>query len=348
MINLDTVIWAFCLACTSVALVSYFGLGKQKIGANFTFGPQTIHRWSVSRLGGTGIFFSLLCVSLFDYRLSVLMPSFLIATTPVLLAGIVEDVTGNVSVQIRFFFSVLSGLIFCLLSGYSISGIGIEEVKFVFEFSFLSISLTVIAIASLINAMNIIDGLNGLASGCFGMIAFSIAVIAMNVTDIELALNAFVMFAAVAGFFVWNYPSGRVFLGDGGAYLLGFLGACLAVLLPERNPTVSPYFSLLIISYPFYELMRSVVRRAVKTDQRIFKPDDQHLHSIVFKVISRRTSFQTWAQNGIAASISLLFPLGTSIWAILFYSDWVFLVAGCFALVVSYEIFTFVLKKYYL
>ena len=338
-------ILAFGLSGCCAAFFVCHPLSKNKIAVDSVVGPQKIHQGSISRLGGVSIFLSLLCSSVINYELNVLMLSFLVATAPVFFAGVIEDLTGHVSARARLFFSLLTGTIFCLLSGYSIRGVGIEEIRFIFEYSLISVGLTALAVASLINAMNIIDGLNGLASGCFILIAISVATVAVNVNDTELAFYAFVMASATAGFFIWNYPFGRIFLGDGGAYLLGSLAAGLAVLLPERNPVVSPYFSLLIIAFPFYELVRSTLRRALKADGTILKPDNKHLHSLLFKIIKARTSFQPWAQNGLASIILLLFTLGTSVLALIYHKEKTVLVAGFLIFIVVYEVFMIILKK---
>ena len=338
-------LWAFGLSGCCAAFFAFHPLSKNRLAVDSVVGPQKIHQGLISRLGGACIFLSLLCLSVINYESNILMLTLLVATAPVFFAGVSEDLTGNVSARVRLFFSLLTGLIFCLMSGYSISRVGIEEIRVIFEFSVISISLTALAVASLANAMNIIDGLNGLASGCFIIIALSIAIVAVSVNDTELAFYAFLMASATAGFFIWNYPFGRIFLGDGGAYLLGGLAAGLAVLLPERNPVVSPFFSLLVVAFPFYELVRSTFRRANKGSGVILKPDDKHLHSLLFKIIQARTPFQPWVQNGLASTILLFFALGTSIWALVYRNEMTFLVAGIFICILVYEVSIIVLRK---
>jgi UDP-N-acetylmuramyl pentapeptide phosphotransferase/UDP-N-acetylglucosamine-1-phosphate transferase len=92
---------------------------------------------------------------------------------------------------------------------------------------------------------------------------------------------------AVFGFFVWNYPLGLVFLGDGGAYFLGFWVAVLGILLVQRNEVVSPMFPLLLCAYPMFETLFSMYRRKVVRGRPVGLPDATHLHSLIYRRLMR-------------------------------------------------------------
>lgn len=92
---------------------------------------------------------------------------------------------------------------------------------------------------------------------------------------------------AILGFFVWNYPRGMIFLGDGGAYLIGFLIGEVSVLLVSRHPEVSPWFPLLLVIYPVSETLFSVYRRKFLQGVSPGMPDALHLHTLIFKRIVR-------------------------------------------------------------
>ena len=88
---------------------------------------------------------------------------------------------------------------------------------------------------------------------------------------------------AVLGFFVWNYPGGRIFLGDGGAYFIGFILAELSVLLLGRNSNVSPIFPLLLCAYPIFETVFTMYRRRVLRGVGNATPDGIHLHTLIHR-----------------------------------------------------------------
>jgi UDP-N-acetylmuramyl pentapeptide phosphotransferase/UDP-N-acetylglucosamine-1-phosphate transferase len=109
--------------------------------------------------------------------------------------------------------------------------------------------------------LNIIDGMNGLAGMIATLMAVSLALVALQVQDTPIFLIATALASAALGFLVWNFPFGRVFLGDGGAYFLGFMLAELAVQLVVRNPSVSPFYALAVLFYPVFETLFSIWRR---------------------------------------------------------------------------------------
>lgn len=98
------------------------------------------------------------------------------------------------------------------------------------------------------------------------------------------------MAAIVAGFFVVNFPFGKLFLGDAGAYFAGYLVATLAVMLPARNPEVSPWVSLLILGYPVTETVVSMVLRLRDKGVHPSEPDAAHLHHIVHRNWAHRVA----------------------------------------------------------
>ena len=156
-------------------------------------------------------------------------------------------------------------------------------------------------------------------------------------SDPELQVICFLIVSVNLGFLIWNFPFGKIFLGDGGAYFLGAMVAGIAVVLPERNDEISPFSSLLIIIYPFYELVRSTARRIVSKGYQALEPDDKHLHSMIYKFVSSRVSMSKPFQNSFAAVVVLLLPLLCCFWAVMFASERSFLISGIFAFILLYE-----------
>jgi UDP-N-acetylmuramyl pentapeptide phosphotransferase/UDP-N-acetylglucosamine-1-phosphate transferase len=150
-----------------------------------------------------------------------------------------------------------------------------------------SLVLTVFAVAGIANAINIIDGFNGLASMCVMLMLGAVGYVGFDVGDPLIGWLALAGIGAVLGFFLWNFPSGLIFLGDGGAYFLGFYVAEISILLLVRNPEVSPIFPLLVCIYPAFETLFSIYRRWVLRQQPAHMPDGIHLHSLVYRRVMR-------------------------------------------------------------
>lgn len=206
---------------------------------------------------------------------------------PAFLAGLTEDFTKDVSPRRRLLATAVSALMCGWLSGALITRTDVPGLDWLVATSIGSFLVTVFVVAGVANSVNIIDGFNGLASMCSAIMLTGIAYVAFQVGDMQVYGLALAGIGAVLGFFLWNYPAGYIFLGDGGAYFLGFYVAELGILLIGRNPSVSPVFPLLICFYPVFETIFSIYRRSVVRGHQPSAPDGIHLHSLVFKRLMR-------------------------------------------------------------
>ncbi len=246
-----------------------------------TDGVQKFHTLPTPRVGGVAIFFGLVVAWLLMPGSAVrLLGPMLIAGLPAFTAGLTEDITKKVGVKERLIATMLSGLLAWRITGYSINHVDIAAIDPLLAILPVSVLFTVFAVSGLANAINILDGFNGLASGT-AMLCFSaIGLIAWQVGDLQLAELCLVLIVVVGGFLLMNYPLGKIFMGDGGAYLVGFLLAWVAVMLPMRNPGVSAWASLLICGYPINETLFSMSRRFLNKNNP-GAPDIHHLHSLI-------------------------------------------------------------------
>lgn len=282
-------------------------------------GVQKFHSVPTPRIGGIAIMLGLISVLFFVERNNGLLAPILIAAAPAFLFGLAEDLTKKVSVWARLLATTSSGILAWLLTGVSITHVDIWGIDLLLTILPFSVLFTAFAVGGVANAFNIIDGFNGLASGTVLICLCSIGVMAYQVGDGELTSLCFVVGGAVAGFLVVNYPFGKLFLGDGGAYLLGFLTAWLAVLLVTRNPSVSPWAPLLACGYPVFETMFSIGRRAWFHNSP-GKPDSCHLHSL-FKLTYGQLYFSNLSpamRNSIVAPFGWIFAAGHALLAVRF------------------------------
>lgn len=145
------------------------------------------------------------------------------------------------------------------------------------------ILFTLFSITGLCNSYNIIDGFNGLSSMVGLLTLLGLAYIGMQVSDQTITNLSLIMMASILGFFVWNYPKGLIFLGDGGAYLIGFWIATLSVMIVERHSSISPWFAILINGYPIFETAFTIYRRKFRQKSDINQPDGLHFHSLLYR-----------------------------------------------------------------
>jgi UDP-N-acetylmuramyl pentapeptide phosphotransferase/UDP-N-acetylglucosamine-1-phosphate transferase len=254
-------------------------------------GPQKFHSQPVPRIGGLGILFGLVAamgwLMWLDHSSGRVAALLLLTGVPAFVVGLIEDLTKAVSPSRRLMASAASALLAVWLLGSLITRTDIPGLDFLVSFQAGAVVLTVFAVAGLANAVNIIDGFNGLSSMCVLIMLAALAYVAIQVGDNTLGVIALAGIGAVLGFFVLNYPAGLVFLGDGGAYFLGFLVAELAILLLVRNPGVSPIFPLLVCIYPVFETVFSIYRRRFLRAVPPSMPDGIHLHSLIYRRVLR-------------------------------------------------------------
>jgi UDP-N-acetylmuramyl pentapeptide phosphotransferase/UDP-N-acetylglucosamine-1-phosphate transferase len=216
-----------------------------------------------------------------------LLAPLLIAGVPAFLFGLAEDITKRVGVLARLLATMASGLLAWWLTDYSLSRVDVWGIDWLLKYTLISVVFTSFAVGGVANAINIIDGFNGLASTMATLAFTGFAVIAWLVGDITLASVAIILAACVWGFFWVNWPFGKLFLGDGGSYFVGFALAWVAILLIERNPSVSPFAALLVCIHPVSEVLLSIFRRKIKK-MNPGHPDRLHFHSIIKQRYVRR------------------------------------------------------------
>lgn len=247
-------------------------------------GVQKLHLQPTPRIGGLGIFLAVICAYFFeDSDRAVILGPLILAGLSAFVFGFVEDLTKRVNVLLRLMATIWAGAFGWVITGTSLTHVGISFLDpFFINQGLLSVLFTAIAIGGIANAINMIDGLNGLASSMVIIAMVTIAAIAYSAGDGSLALASLTVSSAVFGFFLVNWPWGKIFLGDGGSYFCGFALAWSCLLLVERNPSVSPFAGLLICIYPFAEALFSVYRRRLRSHNPTC-PDALHLHSLIYR-----------------------------------------------------------------
>lgn len=251
-------------------------------------GPQKFHNKAVPRIGGLAIVLGIFMSITISFKSNIegfekLLLFFCIL--PVFGIGILEDLTKKVSIRKRLIFTAFSALLASLYLNARINNLDIPGIDLLLTFPAASIIFTVFAVTGLVNAYNIIDGFNGLTSMVGIITLLALGYMGIKLNDPIITYLSLVMASAILGFFLLNYPRGLIFLGDGGAYLIGFWVAILSVLIINRNPEISPWFALMINAYPISETLFTIYRRKFHQDKNPGHPDGIHFHSLIFRRI---------------------------------------------------------------
>lgn len=340
-----SIIVSFFVSLIVTLLIVRFSHKNKRMLDSDMIGVQKIHASPVPRIGGLGIFVGVVggCILLYARvpAVGLWVSTLIFSALAAFGCGIVEDYTKNVSPRRRLVLTMVSatGAFFLLDAG--VVRIDVPIIDVVLTYAWISLPLTIFAVAGVANAVNIIDGFNGLASAVTMFMMLSLAYVAFKVGDIYVMSAALVMVGAIAGFLIWNYPHGLIFMGDGGAYFIGFILAELAVLLIARNPSVSAWYAILLMIYPVVETIFSIYRRKFVRGVSPGLPDGVHLHMLIFKrmvrgAVGARDARALTRRNARTAPYLWLLSLMAVIPATMFWDNTPLLASFCFVFISSY------------
>ncbi len=238
---------------------------------------QGFHHARTPRAGGLGIFLSFALACYFEpFGMPFKGPFVFLGLSLVFLGGFLEDINLSLSPKIRLILQAVG--VVCIISS---TPLVVSDFSPLFSLPyFIAFLFAIFMLVGISNAINIIDGFNGLASGIC-----TIALLVIHYID-PSNLSCLLAYM-VLGFMVLNFPLGKIFLGDGGAYFLGLVcGISLLNLSLEQK--ISVFFGLNLMLYPVIEVLFSILRRKIKR-QKATMPDNLHLHTLLFQFLQQRS-----------------------------------------------------------
>jgi len=252
-------------------------------------GVQKFHHHPTPHIGGLAVFcsFVLGCLLLPPNIQSVLVP-LLIVSLPVFIVGLVEDFTDKISPLWRLvliFFSI--GVSFFYLN-IGVSSLGFAWVDSWLSYSIIGLMFTLLVVGGAVNSVNMIDGYNGLMSGYAMLASTAMAIVAYQLGDLLIVQLDLLLIASILGFFLLNFPMGKLFMGDGGAYFIGLMLSMIGLVFVSRHDELSNWFVLLLLMYPMFELLFSIYRRKIIHNTPASEPDPYHLHTLIHKILVKR------------------------------------------------------------
>jgi len=249
-------------------------------------GIRDVHTRAVPRIGGIAIYFSAIVLfvavlfidngigDIFRNNLLQLVTLFCSATF-IFLIGLVDDVKG-LPARFKFLAELLAAGSLCLV-GVRISSIGITE-QWTFNLGFSGSLLTILWIVGITNAVNLSDGLDGLASGIAAITCGVIAVFAVLSGNVLMAILMLALLGSLTGFLFFNFNPAKVFMGDCGSLFLGFTIASASVICATKSTAlVALALPALALGIPIFDTLFSMLRRFLER-RGMFSPDRAHFH----------------------------------------------------------------------
>lgn len=245
---------------------------------------QSMHTKHTLRLAGVAIFISIFLTNTIFADGHDLLSILLLSSIPLLTLGLLEDLGVHQSPSRRLISSVVAGAIFIAMTGTYLKDPGTLLLNAIFEYWLIAVFFTLFITSGIVNAFNLIDGLNGLSGSVSLVAATGIAAVSYNAGLSHIALPAAVICGSVIGFLLLNFPFGKIFLGDAGAYGIGFILSWISLDVLMEAPEVSPWAMLMMFFWPFADATLTMSRRLM-SGLPVGQPDRLHFHQVVMRII---------------------------------------------------------------
>ena len=271
------------LICSIVQITIYFFikyLSSKGIKSNY-FAKQKIHEGEVPRVGG------LLFLSSFLITLIIIETNYIFLILPLIFGSLIififsfyEDLKQSLSPYFRLIILFIGSFIFTFFS--ELPNINISLLQLIKDFEIIKVLLFILSLMLLMNGFNFIDGLNGLSSFNFLSIVSSVLYVGYFYHDVFIVnLSLFIIVFAVV-VFLFNFPFGKIFLGDSGSYIYALFSGALIIYLFQRHSQLPTLLAMVILSYPITEMLFSIFRKIFQRYSPL-RPDVNHIHHLIFK-----------------------------------------------------------------
>ena len=234
---------------------------------------RTVHKHEIARIGGYAIYLSSLIGSALFLKADHQINAIMVAGFIIFMVGLYDD-SHDLSPKVKLIFEVIAALIVIVYGEIYIKGFGYFPSD---AMTFLSGIVTLFWIVGITNAINLIDGLDGLASGVSAIGLITIAFIAILQANVFIIMICSVLIGSLLGFLCFNFHPAKIFLGDSGALLIGFIIGFLSLLGFKNITFISLFFPIVILAVPFIDTLFAMIRR-MRNGQHIMQADKSHLH----------------------------------------------------------------------
>ena len=327
-------------------IFSYLNIARDKVHLNNkSYSKHGIDKNSNSRMGGILLFLFIVFAGYSDwqnFKNNIILDEYLyllLIFTFITFLGFVHDIIGGLNHIIKLYF-LLFAILFLLIS-YKILLVDASGNKIIDSFlsvTIVSYAVTLFIILGFINASNISDGANGILSGLSSVFFFIIFI----ETNIKIYEHIFYLMLI---FFIYNIIFSRVYLGDSGSYLIGFLVSIVSLYYYNQG-FISAGMLASLLSYPCLEISFTIIRR-FNIKQNPLKPDNMHLHNILFLYFKKRFFLNT--NENYANSFTGLFILSIfSLPALIFYIISKSLLSEIYWYIFLFQIFIYAYFYFYL
>lgn len=275
--------WALILCSFAIPPIIFLSIRKRLLDEP---GERRVHVDSTSRLGGLAIFASFIsAITIFgDFsRPEYAMQQILAGVILLFFAGVKDDIVPITAFK-KFFVQLLATGVLVFVGGLRVSSLhgfmgiyGLENIGMSYAFTF-------VMIIAIVNAINLIDGLNGLAGSLVFVMSLVFGVF-LNEINSPISVMCFATAGAMIGFLKFNMIDGKIFMGDSGSLVVGFLIAVFSVSYLESDladHSKTPHLCIAILIVPLFDTLRVFITRLLQ-GRSPFSPDKNHIHHLLMR-----------------------------------------------------------------
>jgi UDP-GlcNAc:undecaprenyl-phosphate GlcNAc-1-phosphate transferase len=298
-----TLLVCFVLSILITPLIKKFAL---VIGATDEPNKRKVHQTIMPRLGGLAIFISFMIGILILRPVSPASFAIIIGCIIIVITGIVDDIFG---------LSAKYKLIGQLTAALTVIFLGDLQVAFInlpfggqLEFGFLSIPFTIFWIVGITNAINLIDGLDGLAAGVSSIALITISGMALIQGNLYVVSVGLIVMVSTLGFLIYNFHPASIFMGDTGALFLGFIISVLSLLGFKNVTFISFVVPIMILGVPISDTIFAILRRIINK-RPLSAPDKSHLHHCMLRIgfSHRQTVLLIYAMSALLGLVAVIY-----------------------------------------
>ncbi len=297
---------------SSLVLVPLMKVLSKHVGAIDIPGGRKVHTKPMPRMGGLAIFLSFLIGVMLFGEITKQMMGILIGGFIIVLLGIFDDIK-PISAKYKLIAQIASASIVVLYGNIYLPEMGAFGINI--NFGNFGYPVAIIFIVAISNAINLIDGLDGLAAGISSIYYITIAVIAIlfnKAIGVDIILTL-VMLGSTLGFLVYNFNPASIFMGDSGSLFLGYTISIIALLGYKAATFTSLFIPLLILFIPIIDTLFAIIRRLLK-GEKMGVADKEHFHHQLLKLnkCTKKTVLTMYGISILCSSISIFYLLGNN------------------------------------
>ncbi|WP_066065413.1 glycosyltransferase family 4 protein [Neobacillus soli] len=300
-----------CFLC-SILLTPIVKKLAFKLGATDNPNHRKVHHKIMPRLGGLAIYVSFLLGLFIIQPSSPYHAAIMVGGLIILAAGILDDIY-ELSAKVKLLIQITSALVVVLWGGVEVTFINLPF-NGVLEFGMFSIPITVIWIVGVTNAINLIDGLDGLAAGVSSIAFITISGMAIIMGNGYVVAMGAILLASTLGFLLFNFHPAKIFMGDSGALFLGYMISVLSLLGFKNVALISFVVPIIILGVPISDTFFAIIRR-IYNKNPLSAPDKSHLHHCLLELgySHRETVLLIYAMSAMFGLAAFIFTI-TTVW----------------------------------